>query len=435
MIIFQTALKSLFYRPLSTFLSVLLLSFGLGLIMVLLEARDRFEESFKRNIQGIDLVVGAKGSPLQLILSGVYHIDAPTGNISLAEFEKLQKNPQVKQAIPLSLGDNYRGYRIVGTNADYPALYQAEMEQGRAFEKPLEAVIGARVAAQTGLKVGDQFAGNHGLQAESEDSHEHQAYTVTGIMQANGSVLDQLILTPLESVWLVHHHPDPEHDQDHTDDHGHHDHDDHPQVGPEHAQGHTQEHDHGHAHPLPPYEEREITIGLLRFSNPMATLRLPRQINQQTNMQAALPAIEINRLFSLADNAIDFLQALGLLLLLLAGISVFTALLQSLKDEEAQLAFLRALGSPRRAIFGFILSKGLLLSSAGFLGALVLSQLALWGIHRQVSANYQYQWEQQLLSPHLLSLLAVVLILGFAAALLPAFRAYRLNISKTLSDA
>lgn len=409
MIIFQTALKSLFYRPLSTFLSVLLLSFGLGLIMVLLEARDRFEESFKRNIQGIDLVVGAKGSPLQLILSGVYHIDAPTGNISLAEFEKLQKNPQIKQAIPLSLGDNYRGYRIVGTNADYPALYQAEMERGRAFEKPLEAVIGARVAAQTGLKVGDQFAGNHGLQAESEDSHEHQAYTVTGIMQANGSVLDQLILTPLESVWLVHHHP--EHDQDHPDDHGHH-HDD-----------------------LPPYEEREISVGLLRFSNPMATLRLPRQINQQTNMQAALPAIEINRLFSLADNAIDFLQALGLLLLLLAGISVFTALLQSLKDEEAQLAFLRALGSPRRAIFGFILSKGLLLSSAGFLGALVLSQLALWGIHRQVSTNYQYQWEQQLLSPHLLNLLAVVLILGFAAALLPAFRAYRLNISKTLSDA
>ena len=394
-------LKSLRYRALHSFLSILLLGFGLGLILVLLASRERFESTFTQNIKGIDMVVGAKGSPLQLILSSVYHIDAPTGNIPLQEFERLAKNPMVKKAIPLSYGDNYRGFRIVGTTVNYPQHYQTQLEKGQHFEKPFEVCIGAQVAKKAALKLGDTFASNHGLDQEG-DSHDHQKFKVVGIYEPSGTVIDQLILTPLESIWLVHQHPE---EHNHAGDHAH------------------------------TKEPKEITAGLLSFSSPMATMMLPRKVNKNTSMQAALPAIEINRLFTLAKTATQLLTALGYLLMLLAAISVFTALYQSLQDEEPQLAFLRAIGASRMKILGLILAKGQLLGFAGFLLAMLLSQLALAVMSQFLESTYHYQVVLDLLNLTTLYLFLSTIFLATLASVGPAFKAYRLNISNTLAHA
>jgi putative ABC transport system permease protein len=386
-------LKSFKHRPLNALLSILLMAFGLGLILVLLASQKQFEGAFTKNIKGIDMVVGAKGSPLQLILSSVYHVDAPTGNILLSEFQKLAKNPLVKKAIPLSYGDNFQGFRIVGTQPSYPQHYQAQLARGVEFSSAYDVTLGATVAKNSGLKVGDHFHSNHGFEAAGE-AHNHEHFVIRGIYENTGTVLDQLILTPLESIWQVH--------------------------------------DHGEQATEKP---KEITAGLISFKSPMATLMLPRQVNMNTSMQAALPAIEVNRLFTLAKSASQLISALGVLLMFIAAISVFTAIVQSLREEEPHLAYLRAIGASRTTIFGLIISKGILLSLLGFIVAVVVSQIALLFMANFLENTYHYTFTTAFFNYNTLLLGAGSLALGFLASLGPAWRAYRLNISKTLAHA
>src|SRR3990170_5229800 len=151
-----------------------------------------------RDARGIDLVVGAKGSPMQLMLSGIYHLDAPTGNIPLSSVALLSKNRMVKRAMPLALGDSWKGHRIVGAGKEYADHYGAELREGRFYDKPMEAVLGAEVAARTNTAVGATFKGAHGMGSEPGDEHEG-AYTVVGVLAKTGSVVDRLALPPSAS--------------------------------------------------------------------------------------------------------------------------------------------------------------------------------------------------------------------------------------------
>ncbi len=223
--------SNLLAKPLSTALSLLLLTLGVAIISLVLLLDQQIQQSFNKNIEGIDMVVGAKGSPLQLILASVYHIDAPTGNIPLEEANGLKKHPLIAKAIPLAYGDNYEGFRIVGTDTSYVNHYEGRLSDGRYWEKPLEAVIGATVAATTNLSVGDHFFGAHGITGTS-DVHDEIQYEVVGLLSPSNTVLDQLILTEVASVWAIHDHDeDAEHEHDEDAEHEHdedaeHEHDD-----------------------------------------------------------------------------------------------------------------------------------------------------------------------------------------------------------------
>ncbi|NDB00798.1 MAG: hypothetical protein EBY25_07655, partial [Betaproteobacteria bacterium] len=183
--------------------NLLLLSLGLASITFLILLGHQLSRAFERDLTGIDLVVGAKGSPLQLILSGVLHLDIPTGNVPLQAVRELEKNPLVASIIPISLGDSFRGFRIVGTSLAYPAHYQAALAQGQMWHAPMQAVLGAGAARALGLQPGQSFVGSHGLGAGGH-THGDLPYTVTGILAPTGSVLDRLILTDTASVWKVH---------------------------------------------------------------------------------------------------------------------------------------------------------------------------------------------------------------------------------------
>ena len=182
------AWRYLWSRPLGAALNVLLLSLGLASITFLLLIAHQLGRAFDRDLAGIDVVVGAKGSPMQLILSGVLHIDAPTGNIPLKAVQDLKRNPLVASVIPISLGDNLRGFRIVGTSLDYVKHYQATLAQGALWTQPMQAVLGATTAAKLNLGVGATFVGAHGLGAGGH-AHGDSVYTVVGILQPSGSVL------------------------------------------------------------------------------------------------------------------------------------------------------------------------------------------------------------------------------------------------------
>jgi len=413
------------------------------------------EAKFQKNIKGIDMVVGAKGSPLQLILSAVYQIDYPTGNIPRAEYQRLSKHPMIKQVIPLSYGDSYRGYRIIGTEPTYINQYEGVIKEGRVWQKPFEVVVGVTVAQSMRLTIGTEFFSSHGYVEVPDPNahHGHQAYKVVGILAPSNSVLDQLVLTSMESVWKIHEKPEtsaPPTEEAHTHEGDHHNHkheDEHTHNSEAHAHDKHPHEEHTHKQPPPkpthhqpnrpkePIPSESITAMLVQFKSRMGILQMPRMINQNTNMQAAVPAIEVNRLLGLMGVGAEALRAIAWIIMLISGLSVFISLYNSLKARQYELALMRTMGASRQTLFIHILLESLLLSFIGFILGWLLSRAGLWVLSIMLSESYKYTFTTGGLTLDSLYVCLIALGIGFIAGLLPAFQAYRTDISKTLSHA
>jgi len=414
-------------KPLAATLSLMLLALGTGMIALLLLFGAQLEKKFSDNIKGIDMVVGAKGSPLQLILSSVYHIDYPTGNIPKAEADRLLRHPLVAWGIPLAFGDNYKGYKILGTTPKYVEFYKGKLAEGTLWTRPMQATLGATAAEAMGLEVGGTFFGAHGLDKNSTDIHENAKYEVVGILEKNGSVLDLLILTQVESVWEIHGEHEEAPVQEKTDP----------------AQQQPAGKDGKIALPpvLPGIEMKpetkaneEITALLLHFRGPMGIIMLPRLINENTSMQSAVPAFEINRLFSLMGIGVDSLKLLAFIIMLVAGASVFISLYSSLKERKYELALMRVMGASRAKLLGLILLEGVVLSVVGFVLGEVFARTGMWALARYAAEEYHYDFNILEINPNEPYLFALTVGVGILAATLPAVRAFRTDISQTLAD-
>ena len=387
-------------RPLNTALSLILLALGVGTVVLLILVVSQLEERMHRDARGIDLVVGAKGSPMQLILSGIYHLDAPTGNIPLAAAGALAKNRMIRKAIPLALGDSWKGFRIVGAPQQYPEHYGAKLQSGRLHDKPMEAVLGAEVAARTGVTVGGTFTGAHGIGGEGKE-HAEMPYTVVGVLEKNDSVLDRLVLTSIDSVWQVH--------EEHQ--------------GPE---------DEADRKALE--EAREVTVLLVQYASPLAAAMLPRQINSQSELQAASPAYETARLFSIVGVGVEALRAFAGVLILAAGLSVFIALYNALEERRYDLAVMRTLGASRAKLFGLLILEGAALALLGALIGIGLGHFLAAVLGAWLESQGQYPVSGLIWRPEELWLVGVAVAVGLIAALLPAWHAYRTDVSRTLAQ-
>ncbi|SFO61831.1 putative ABC transport system permease protein [Algoriphagus ornithinivorans] len=408
--LFRLSWKYLTFRPPSTGLNVILLALGLAIITVLLLVQDQFENKMTKDAEGIDLVVGAKGSPLQLILSGVYHIDFPTGNIPLEEAKKLSRSRLIKNIIPLALGDNYKGYRIVGTNHDYLGLFEAQFDQGKVWEQPYEVVVGATVALREGLKVGDTFESSHGISVGSHD-HEHD-YQVTGILAPSGNVIDRLVLTSIETVWYTHEEESESEDEK-----------DHAQLHQEVSKTGFPEGD----------EAKEVTSLLIQYRSPMAAVQLPRMINSGTSMQAASPTFEMARLFELLGIGVSLLQGLAFVLIGISGLGIFIALYNSLKERKYDLAILRAIGASRGQLVFLIFLEGIMLTSIGALVGILLGHSFLAVIISQNEQGVAASLDAWIFLKGELWILVYALGVGILASLIPAWSAYQTSIAKQLT--
>lgn len=438
----QIAWKNIRQNTATSLLGILLTAFGTGILCVLLLTSHQIEEQLGNNSRGIDLVVGAKGSPIQLILSSIYHMDNPTGNISLREAQKLAANPMVKLAVPLSLGDNYKGHRIVGTDSTFLQLYGLELAEGRIWKGDFEAAIGADVARKNQLKVGDKIYGAHGLSSEGH-THDENAYTITGIFKPAHHIADRLIVTNLASVWRMHGtHEDEAHSED-----------EHEHAESEHSHSHdlagVDEHEHHHGEDHDPVatkepqlvknimgnvgsREREITSMLIQYRNPAAIGMFPRLVNQNTAMQAASPAIESARLFSLLGIGIDSLQILAYVIMLMAALSVFISLYNALKSRKYDLAIMRTLGASQGKLFGIVIAEGILLTFVGAIVGIGIGHIAVYLIGTRTGSTASLL-EALVLLPQEAWLLVIGVTIGFLAAVIPAVKAYKTSISQTLS--
>ncbi|MFN8335908.1 MAG: FtsX-like permease family protein [Cyclobacteriaceae bacterium] len=405
-------------KPLNTVLNIVLFALGIAVITVLLLFNNQLEEKISSNAKGIDLVVGAKGSPLQLILCNIFHIDFPTGNINLKEAEQISRSRLIKKAVPLALGDSYQSYRIVGTTAEYADLYHLELAQGAWWNKELETTIGATVARELKLNIGSTFQSTHGL-AEGGSGHEEQRFVVKGILKQTNSVVDNLILTSVETVWHVHEHAA----VDSTEKHEVHTQPDSSFVAsrliPTHPAGDS---------------TKEVTSLLIQYRSPMAAIQLPRMINGESKLQAASPAFETARLFSILGVGVEILTGFAYVLIFISALSVFIALYNSLKERRYDLAIMRSMGASKSKLFVNIVLEGVVLTALGSMAGLLLGHGILMALGTAVEEMrkagltgfvfYSAEW----------IILAGSLLLGMICALIPALQAYRTDISRVLAS-
>lgn len=416
MSVLKLAWKNIISNPLNLLLSIILFGLGIGLISFLMLLNTQLSENFERNLADIDLVIGAKGSPLQMILCSMYHIDNPTGNITIDEAKAFinPQHPLLQKSVPLSLGDSYKRHRIVGTNYGILELYNAELDQGKLWEEDLEVTIGEGVAKATGLNIGDSFKSSHGFDDDEDMSHDHSAFKVVGILKPSGTVVDQLILTNPSTVWSVHDHASEDHDHDHS-------HESTPVRSNEELLNHP---------------EKDITSLLIRYKDRtnFRTLSLPRAINDNTDMQAASPPYEINKLYSLIGVGTDAIRWLALLIALVSAISIFISLYKSMKERKYELSLIRVMGGSRGVLFMLIVVEGVILAIIGYFIGMIISHGGMEVMSKFLQSSYRYDFTgwRWIIGDAWLFLGSIAL--GIVAALIPAYQASYTDIHKTLSE-
>tara|TARA_B100000780_G_scaffold56753_2_gene35990 strand:- start:4086 stop:5282 length:1197 start_codon:yes stop_codon:yes gene_type:complete len=396
--IFKLSIKNIFNKPLSSSISLALLILGVGIISLLLQLNTLIKDQMDNNLRGIDMVVGAKGSPLQLILSSVYHIDSPTGNISLEEAENISENRMVGSSIKILYGDNYKGFRIVGAEKKFIELYKGVIKEGEIWNNPYEVLVGSKVYKKLKINLGDNLVSSHGLR-ETGQSHEEGTFKVVGLLEPSNSVIDQLIITSPQSVWDIH------------DTHDHEDGDEH-------------EHD-----------DREITAMLIKFKSPMNIIQFPRQINENTNLQAAVPSYEISRLFKLFGFGIETLSYLAYLIIIVSGFSLFINLFSSMRERKYEMALIRTLGASRFQLSTMIIFESLVLTISGFVLGLLFSRFGVMFVSSMMEESINYNLNSFKILNEEYWLLGLCILIGIVSSLIPAIQVYKMNISKILADA
>ena len=373
-------------------MSILLMILGVTIITLSVLVNQITKNTFTKNNPNLDVVVGAKGSPLQLVLSSIHHIDIPTGNISYKNAKKIMKHPAIKFGVPISLGDNFQNYRIVGTDKKFLKLYDAELEIGSMWEKPMQSVIGSNVANFTKLKIDKFFVGSHGL-IDTGDIHSEQPYKVVGILKKTGTILDNLIITSLDSVWNLH----------------------------------SNQND-----ILKNSDSLEVTALLLKYKNKTSVFSFPRLINKNTNMQAASPNLEISKLFKLTGEAHKIINYLSIIIVSLSFAGILFTLLNNINERKYDLAILRTLGFTRERIFSIILIEGMTISILGsfiglILGGIVYKCIEFFSLlgRNIVTGQLDFIYE-------ILTIWFVILIISFLTCLIPGIKVYKQNIRNTL---
>ncbi len=404
---FKLALAYLRSRILVTVLTVLAVSLGLALGTIVLSLSRQASDTLRNEAGFWDMVVGAKGSPLQLVLNGLYYLEAPTGNIDKKLWFKLEKDPEVSTVVPMNMGDNYHGRPIVCTlpaffNDRHPIHGNNIIASGRQFNQPFEIVVGAEVAraeAANGhiLKIGDKIVSAHGW-AKYDDLHSAFPYTVVGFLAPFGNSVDRAIYTDYRSSWIVHSVPDAD-------------------------------------EPIVPGHEpsNEVTSLLVRFHHTGSRFRYRQDINLHENAMAAIPVDEIDGLDgTLMAPLQGVLLIVAYVVVFVSALFILVTLYMTIYQRRRDLSILRSLGATRLNIFSLITLEAALLSGLGVVAGWLLGHLALGAMSPFCLARYGIPlaaWQMQPVEFHIAG---TVWVLGILAGLLPAIMAYRLPVADTM---
>jgi len=436
MSLWKIAWRSIQQRALASSLTALSMALGVALVVAVIVIHGVIEQSFRRGAQGYDLIVGAKGSPLELVLSTVYYLGKPPATVPYSVYDELVNgtdfSSDVEIAIPLCLGDNFKGFRVIGTIPDmfdrleYLDGRKYEFAQGRNFrsDAPFEAVIGATAARKTGLTVGEKFKPVHGSAAERGE--EHSPFDVVGVLARTGTPNDRAIFVNMEGFYHLHTTSPEEADTGRA------------KPGGEKKEAHGSG---GHApaahdHDAIPDEKKQLTAVLVGVNpNMIATRRvaLPKLISKTLDVQTVPPSEQIDRLLvGIVGNIQWILLILAVMIVIVAGIGIMVSIYNSMSDRRHEIAIIRALGARRTTVMVVVLLESILLALGGGAIGLLLGH-GLTGVlapliadQTGVSVNpLQFQLSELILIPGLIVLASMV---GY----LPAVVAYRTDVAQSL---
>ena len=460
MSLWRIAWSYLWNRRLTTSLTVVSVALGAALIYSVLTLYDETDKQFKEEAQAYDTVVGGKeGSPLQLVLSAVYFMDKPPGNIAYSDYEWIRNHEDVAEAYPINLGDTYKGFRIVGTIPEFfdqtwvvsekkgSTRHPFRLAKGRRFERSMEAVLGSVVARQTGLEIGDSFAGTHGFVEGYGEVHREFPYTVVGILTASSSPMDRVIFCDLGSTYEVHRHSYGENNDEGSDAE---------RVKAE-AQGrgpNVEPQDAGHQEPLArgsvqagghgedqpelaggTQEPIEVTAVLVRLKSPGDRWVFKDEVNDTRNAMAAIPADQITNLYAqfLAKMQMVLL-AVGFLVVVISALSIMIGLYLSIIQRKRDLAVMRALGASAYEILGSVLIEAFWVTLLGIGAGYVLGSAASWGAGVMLARKYGLTISVVGVNRQELAAFCAIALVGILAGIVPAWQAYKTDVARDLAE-
>jgi putative ABC transport system permease protein len=448
MSLWKIAWRSIQQRALASALTAFSMAMGVALVVAVIVIHGVIDQSFRRGAQGYDLIVGPKGSPLELVLTAVYHLGGTAGNISYEVYDELvngQFASDIQVAIPICMGDNFKGFRVIGTSSDmferleYLDGRKYEFADGRNFrdDAPMEAVIGVTAARKTGLKVGEKFKPIHGSAADRGE--EHEPFEIVGVLASTGTPNDRAIFVNMEGFYRLHTKSVDDADRASSAKAEKKGKDkppaEPPAKGDAKAEGKTGAAGH-HGHEEIPDHQKEITAVLVVVNpNMIATRRvaLPKLINKQLEVQAVAPSEQIDRLLEkIIGNVQRILLILAVMIVVVAGIGIMVSIYNSMSDRRHEIAIIRALGARRTTIMVVVLLEAILLALGGGAIGLVLGH-GLTGVLAPMIADQtgvsvspmQFQLSELILIPGLIALATLV---GY----LPAVVAYRTDVAQSL---
>jgi putative ABC transport system permease protein len=396
MILARFVISGLIRRWGSALLTLLIGSLGLMGLILILWSQTALPEAVKSRISETDMVVGPKSSGLDLALCCALHLSPSTGLISAKSVIKRLKEPDlrpyIRATVPIALGDNYQGRRIVWTTPDIIPFYKASLQSGKVWSGPLEMVVGSEVAASLNLSLGQRLKSSHGL-GEGGDEHEAE-YLVTAILKPTGGVLDHLLLSDLSSIARVHDHS--------GHDHGHEDHD--------HEKNESDTPD-------------RVNAVLVRFSTPIAQAAVPLRLNEEETLSATSPRLELAKLMSLARPLIGFVTMLSIVLALIAAIVMTLTLVQSLNQRAKDMSLLRFLGATRRDLVFTVSFEALILGHLAFVAGFILALIGQ-GVIRNSLSGYGLDLSSGLNLSIVFYLYLAMLALAALSTCVPMLRLY-----------
>jgi putative ABC transport system permease protein len=418
MYLIRLALASLANRRFTALLTVFAIALSVCLLLAVERVRSEARNSFASTISGTDLIVGARSGSINLLLYSVFRIGNATNNIRWDSFEHFAKHPKVKWAIPISLGDSHRGYRVMGTTPRYFDHYHygrnqaLELAQGRAFTSdPFEVTLGAEVADALHYQLGQQLVLAHGVATISLVKHDDKPFTVVGILKRTGTPVDRTLHISLQGMQALHV--------------------DWQNGVPAHGAGRVSV-EQARAMDLQP---TAITAVLLGLKSKIATFSVQREINEFRGepLLAILPGVALQELWSLMGTAEQALFVVSLFVVLTGLIGMLTAILTSLNERRREMAILRSVGARPWHIASLLLLEAFSLAAAGVLLGVSLLYLGIALAQNAVQANYGLFLPLALPSRYEWTLLGAILAAALLMGAIPAWRAYRQSLADGLS--
>ncbi len=404
------AWRNLLTRPLQTAITLLVVALALALFVAVTHLNDGLQRAIVRASDPFGvLVVGAKGSAQQLILSSLLLQGVPVGNISIAIYERLARDPRVEFAVPLALGDNVGGARIIGTDVTFfdlrPSLQEPpsfQLNEGRLFEHDFEAVLGSKAAVGLGLKLGHRFVPQHGVELGLEGDTHRAEHVVVGILRLSNTPFDNAVLTTFESVIHIHE----ENVMPTTD-----------------GKTHSDE-----IHK----EDEQITAILVKPTGYIEANQLWQEFYISTEAQAAFPGKELGGLFDLLNQGQELLRIVGILAAVMAVLTLFLTIYSTADARERLLAIMRGLGANRASVFQVVLFETVIIALLGALLGRLLGYTTAWIIADQLAGRSALPVVIRYLPQLEVWLWLVPLALGLLAGIFPALQAYRQNVVEKL---